>query len=78
MKNRFVQVTNHEGLLRDNATGAIINKDRSGYEAYVANRERLANEKERIKSLENNVEELKGDITDIKNMLLRFFEDKDN
>jgi hypothetical protein len=78
MKNRFVSVKNHEGLLRDNTTGAIINKDKSGYESYMANRERLANEKEKIKNLENNVEELKTDISDIKSLLLKFIEDKNN
>ena len=65
------KVEGHEHLYRDLNTGAIVNKNKEEYQAYIANRNKLKSDKERIDSLENKVDHLTSDITDIKNLLLK-------
>ena len=64
------KVKNHSDLYRDN-TGAIINTNKSGYERYMATRNKLNTDKERIENLENKVDSLSSDISDIKNLLIQ-------
>ena len=63
----LLRVKDHDGLYKDSSTGAIINKDTSGYQQYVQNREKLLSDKERLDSIEN-------DINDIKTLLIKFLE----
>ena len=64
-----IPVKDHRNLYRDGSSTAIVNTDSVGYQAYVANREKLLTDKQRIDNLETTVEEIKGDLTDIKNLL---------
>lgn len=64
------KVKNHSDLYRDN-TGAIINTNKSGYDRYMATRNKLNTDKERIENLENKVDSLSSDISDIKNLLIQ-------
>ena len=64
-----IPVKDHRNLYRDGSSTAIVNTDKVGYQAYVANREKLLTDKQRIDNLETTVEEIKGDLTDIKNLL---------
>ena len=64
-----IPVKDHRNLYRDGSSTAIVNTDSVGYQAYVANREKLLTDKQRIDKLESTVEEIKGDLTDIKNLL---------
>jgi hypothetical protein len=66
-----VPVKDHNNLYRDSSSKAIVNKDTTGYEAYVSNRDKLLSDKQRIDNLESKVEEIKGDLTDIKNLLVQ-------
>ena len=66
-----IPVKDHRNLYRDGSSTAIVNTDSVGYQAYVANREKLLTDKQRIDNLETKVEEIKGDLTDIKNLLVR-------
>ncbi len=61
MRKRL-QPTNIPGLVKDNATGAVINTDIEGYKAY-----KLAREK-RIKSLER-VDKLEMEVVSLKNTI---------
>ena len=61
------RVKDHDRLYKDSSTGAIINKDASGYQQYMENRNKMLSDKERLDSLEN-------DIHDIKTMLKTFLE----
>ena len=64
------KVKNHTDLYRD-GTGAIINTNKSDYDRYIATRNRLNTDKERIENLENKVDSLSSDISDIKNLLIQ-------
>ena len=41
----FTPVEGQKGLYRDNNTTAIINKDKSGYESYIARKEAMDKKK---------------------------------
>ena len=66
-----IPVKDHRNLYRDGSSTAIVNTDTVGYQAYVTNREKLLTDKQRIDNLETKVEEIKGDLTDIKNLLVQ-------
>ena len=66
-----VPVQDHNNLYRDSSSRAIVNTDSVGYQAYVSNRDKLLSDKQRIDNLESKVEEIKGDLTDIKNLLVQ-------
>ena len=66
-----IPVKDHRNLYRDGSSTAIVNTDTVGYQAYVSNREKLLTDKQRIDNLETKVEEIKGDLTDIKNLLVQ-------
>ena len=66
-----IPVKDHRNLYRVGSSTAIVNTDSVGYQAYVANRDKLLTDKQRIDNLETKVEEIKGDLTDIKNLLVQ-------
>ena len=61
------RVKDHDGLYKDSSTGAVINKDTSGYQQYMENRSKMLSDKERLDSIES-------DINDIKSLLLKVLE----
>ena len=66
-----IPVKDHKHLFRDKKSKSIINTNKSDYETYVRNRDRMNSDKERISNLEEKVDSLQGDISDIKNLLLK-------
>ena len=64
-----IPVKDHRNLYRDAGSSGIVNTDTEGYKAYVANRDKLLTDKQRIDQLESTVEEIKCDLTDIKCMI---------
>jgi len=71
MNNRKLPVKNHDDLYRNTSTNSIVNTNSGEYHSYIANRNKLQSDKERIDSLETKVESIKDDISDIKNLLLK-------
>jgi len=63
----LLKVKDHDGLFKDSSTGAVINKDTSGYQQYMENRSKMLSDKERLDSIES-------DINDIKSLLLKVLE----
>ena len=66
---RFLKVEGHSYLVRDTTTNAIINNDKKGHEQYLTLKRSRQRNIDRIKALEDNVQGLKSDLTDIKSML---------
>lgn len=59
MQDDYVSVEGSPGLVRDKATGAIINTDKSGLDAARARKIAQKQDKERLSKLENDVSEIK-------------------
>ena len=57
--------TENDGYLRDDNNSALINTNINAYKQYVSQRE----SQKKVRSLESEVDSLKSDITDIKEML---------
>jgi hypothetical protein len=68
MKNHL-KVEGYSNLVRDDHNGAIINTDFSEYQKYIAMREAKTKEKEQVKTIEEEIDQLKSDINEIKFLL---------
>lgn len=64
MKKRYVK-TNKENFVRDTKTNAIINTDVVAFEAYKRERDRIL----KADALAEEVDSIKNEIYDIKNLL---------
>ena len=72
---RLIPVKDSKGLFRDEETGAILNKNDIEYSAYIENRKKLLSDKERINNLENQLTDVRSDLNDIKDLLLKALKD---
>jgi hypothetical protein len=61
----YIKVIDHDYLVRDNDTGAIINTDKSVFE----DARKRKNGSASIKKLQGDVEDLKNELSDIKDLL---------
>lgn len=66
-----IPVKGKDGFYRNSQTNAIVNKNRLEYETYVSSREKMNSEKERIVNLEHEMNGIKQDLQEIKELLLR-------
>ena len=69
MMNKHIKVEGHNDLVRDRNSGAILNINRT---AMTAARER----KKLFNDRQQEIENIKKDVSDIKNILLKLVEDK--
>ena len=67
--SNFTRVEGHQDLVRDNKSGAIINRNRSAYE--IAKRRAADAQKQRdeIRSATREINNIKCEMHEIKNML---------
>ena len=68
MKN-LIPVEGMDGYYRDARSGAIVNQNNNDFQSYVKRREALTNQQQNFVDLQDEVENLKTDVNDIKNML---------
>jgi hypothetical protein len=61
-------------LVRDTETMALINKDTTGQQEYYNRRNKMAAEKEQINIIKTEVQSLKDDVNDIKQLLNQILE----
>jgi len=64
-----IPVKGKDGFYRNSQTNAIVNKNRLEYETYVSSREKMNSEKERIVNLEHEMNGIKQDLDEIKELL---------
>lgn len=64
---KLSKVDGHTKLYRDETSQAVINTDSESYDLYIKRRESLKAQREEI-------ETLKGEVSDIKNLLTRLIE----
>lgn len=72
---KLIPVKDNKGLFRDVNTNSIVNTDTNQYQSYISNREKLSSDKERIDNLENQLTDVRSDLNDIKDMLLKALKD---
>lgn len=66
----FIKVAGHDGLVRDRATGAIVNTNRADYESYIARRDAALKRQQQVDKHEEELNTIKADIAEIKQLLL--------
>ena len=76
-KPDLIPVENREGWFRDPESHAIVNCNKSQYEQYMASYNKREKKEKSFNTLQNDVELLKSDISDMKSMLLQLVEKKD-
>lgn len=65
----YVQIKENKDLIRDTESGALLNTNRNELEAYYAERDIKIKELQEKQALENKVDKLEQDISDIKSLL---------
>lgn len=65
----YIKVAGHDGLVRDRSNKAIVNMNQSGYQAYVNQRDALVKRQEQIDANTRDIETIKSDMSDIKELL---------
>jgi hypothetical protein len=65
----FVQIKEKKNLVRDTRSGVLMNTDREEFQAYYAERDQKIKELQEKQNLENKVNKLEEDISEIKNLL---------
>ena len=64
-----LKVEGYENLVRDTKSTAIVNKDKDGYEVYMRKVSTRKVERETVRGLVREVNELREDFKEIKNLL---------
>ena len=70
------KVEGHGHLYRDSDTNAVVNKNNTAYNEYIARRNSQSSDKDRIQDVEKELTELKSDIDEIKSLLKTFIQNK--
>jgi len=71
----LIPVEGHSNLYRDPQTGAIINNNETEYKKYIAVRNKLRSDENKMNKTIEQVEELKKDVSEIKDLLLKLVSD---
>jgi hypothetical protein len=66
-----LKVEGFEDLIRDTESTAIVNKDKNGYEMYMRKVSTRKLERETVRGLVREVNELREDFKEIKNLLVK-------
>jgi hypothetical protein len=68
--NNFLKIEGKDSLVRDMSSGAIINTNKIDYENYVNKRRTHQKINEEVKKNTDDIESIKTDIAEIKNILI--------
>lgn len=67
----YHKVNGHPNLIRDTSTKAILNTNNTEYQNYVALKKSKEAESKKMEDIESNMNELRNDIDEIKQLLLK-------
>ena len=67
----YLKVKDNDHLLRDINSNGIINTDETEYKNYVNSYIRKLSSKAKLEELEKEVDEIKCDVKEIKNLILK-------
>ena len=73
-KDDLIPVENRDGWFRDPESNAVVNCNKTQYEQYMASYNKREKKEKQFTSLQTDVDALKSDISDMKNMLLKLVE----
>jgi hypothetical protein len=76
MNDNFVKVEGFSNLQKDLVSGVVINTDKAGYEQYLAQAALNAAKREQILTMEQEVDNIKEDIKEIKQLIKYLIEKK--
>ena len=76
-KSALIPVDQKEGWFRDPESNAVVNCNKTQYEQYMASYNKREKKEQSFNTLQNDVDALKSDISDMKSMLLKLVENKD-
>ena len=76
-KDNLIPVTDRKGWFRDPDSNAIVNCNKSAYDQYMASYNKREKKEKQFTTLQNDVDVLKSDISDMKSMLLKLVEKND-
>jgi len=67
--NNFLKVEGHASLVRDTATGAILNNNRTEYEEYLDRKRKAEAREAEISQHTEDINNIKNELSDIKQLL---------
>ena len=76
-KEDLIPVTDRQGWFRDPDSNAIVNCNKSAYDQYMASYNKREKKEKQFTTLQNDVDVLKSDISDMKSMLTQLLEKND-
>jgi wobble nucleotide-excising tRNase len=65
----FLKVEGHASLVRDTATGAILNNNRTEYEEYLFQKKKTETREAEISQHTEDINNIKNELSDIKQLL---------
>ena len=68
------KVENEPGLIRDEYSKAIISTDKSSYQKYLAQRDKLKKEREVAQNATSEIHEIKEELSNLKTLVLSLIE----
>ena len=74
--NDFLKVEGHASLVRDTATGAILNNHRTEYEEYLDRKRKAEAREAEISQHTEDINNIKNELSDIKMLLKQLISTK--
>jgi len=72
--NDYLKVKDNDALLRDRKSNAIVNDSKYEYDKYMRLKRQKQDEMNRVNKIEDEVDTIKNDVNEIKNLLKSFID----
>ena len=69
-----LKIQNEPSLIKDIQSSAVVNTDLTGYQNYINQRKKMGSEKEKISEIENNINMLASELSEIKNSIRKILD----